>query len=133
MSVFDDLENTEDSVDFKGEKIPMFAPDLTESTVELRRISIDRNPPGDDVTDAEKAENNAEYSVALAKKAVELTVPQIKKAKNPDKAAGQLIMKTGGLMGALTIKAITLCGWTAFFVYTVGTEDEQEAKEKEDE
>lgn len=133
MSIFDDLENTEDFIEFKGEKIPMFAPDLIESTTALRQIGGEREPLPESATEAEKRDDNTRYSVELAKKAVELTVPRLQQLKDPSKAAARLIMKTGGLMGELTIKAVGLCGWNMFFVYTVGSEEEQEARDKEDE
>lgn len=125
MSVFDDLDKTEDFVMFKGERIDMCAPELTEATLVLRQTTaaVEELPEGS--TEEQQAERNVRVSVELVKSAIVLTVPRVVNGQ----MAAKLIQKTGGMAGKVAIKAVELCGWESFYMYTVNRED----KEKEDE
>lgn len=125
MSIFDELDKDEDFVMFKGERIDMYAPELTEATLLLRGVSDTVEELPETATDEERQERNIRYSVELVKLAVMTAVPKITNLA----MAAKFIRKTGGMAGEAAIKAVELCGWGQFYMYTVG----REGRDKEDE
>ena len=125
MSIFDELDKTDDFVEIRGERVDMFAPDLTEATLVLQQTTTGVDDLPEDAAQEQKVERNIRVSVELAKSALTLTIPQI----TSDTMAAKFIMRSGGMGGEAVIKAIQLCGWDAFYMYTVN----RERKEKEDE